>query len=681
MLPWNAARKIISLCIAVALLSACVEKMPARTGEPSLHGTATLAPTTPASPAVSPTSTSTVSAASSPAAKNTATPASPGAQAPTSPSGWTVYTNPDYVRGLAVEGLTLWAATLGGVVAWDLTSDTPTLFGTRDGLAEIQSNDIAYCPDPEDRIYVAHSSATLSVYDLVLKKWSRLLITFEDGSTMKGVQTLYCDVANHRLLVGSSEGIGILDMETGRWRKIGPEQGLKLDQIHSIDVSGQAIWVAAGDKGAYLIQGSTVFPFDTASGFPSGQVNDLSVAADASVWLGYTSSLVHYQNKKWSPYGVKSPSVIPFQTVDFVKIGPDKSVWVASADEGVCPFDQTAFFCDTIYPGISGTPITDLAVGANGIAYAATDGSGVLVLHPHYVSKLAFNQGHLLSDNVQDIAEDSSGRLWISSDRGINLVDPAHPETPWQYHTPQNGGLAYPQVSGMLPAANGMWLFYAQASQAFFMSDDTRLNLDASKGLTEPVVSAALYQRGAVWFATAHNILSWDGSVMHSYTPSENLNTGKINTLFYADDSMWLGADHGLFRYQRSQWKTVLPDITVDAIYKDKDGSLLLGTGQGLIRYDGNQSFLWVINLGDKVVSFPKVTAVTRDGKGRLWVGTAGQGVFNYNGTHWEEFNTTNGLPTDYVRKIYTDHLGAIWIAVVTDAGAGEGGAVVHFVP
>jgi ligand-binding sensor domain-containing protein len=577
-----------------------------------------------------------------------------------------------------VQDSTLWAATLGGVVAWNLNDHTPTLYGPRDGLADIQANSVAYCPKPVDRVYVAHASTILSVYDLSLKKWSRLPITFEDGSAFRGVQTLFCDVANRRLLAGSPEGIGVLNMDTGLWRKIGPERGLRVDGVRSIDVAGQAIWVAAGDEGAFLIQGNSVFPFDAASGFPSGRVNDLSVAADKSLWLGYSNGLVHYMNKKWIPYGAQSSAVIPFQSVDFVQVGPDRRVWIASAEEGACPFDMTEFFCSTVYPGIRGAPVTGLVVGSNGVAYLATDGAGVLALHTNYVTQLIFPGKHLASDNVRDIAGDASGRLWVATDRGIDLVDPARPDDPWQALAPQHGSQAIPQVNGLLPAEKGMWLFYDQAPQVSFVDGENWLNLDASRGLSSPVLAGALDQRGRPWFATEHSLQTWDGAVLRTYTPPETLNPGSIRALLAVGDTLWVGADRGLLEYENLQWKKSLPDIPVNAIFADQNRGLLLGTDQGLVRFDGSQGFLWIINLGDKVVPSPKITSIARDGAGRLWVGTAGEGAFIYDGMRWIQFSTATGLPTDDIRKIYTDPLGGVWIAAVTGEG---GGALVHVVP
>jgi hypothetical protein len=589
-----------------------------------------------------------------------------------------MYSNPDYVQGIALYGRQLWAATFGGVVAWDLDTGTPKLYTTRDGLVEIQGNDVVYCAGPEERILVAHSTGMLSAYDLALKKWSRIPITFDDGSTLKDVRTLFCDSANQRLMAGSADGLGILDLKTNRWKRIGAKEGLKTDTIRAIDVVGQSIWVAAEDKSAFMVVGNTIFPFNAASGFPTGSVYDLAVAPDQSIWLGYSTGLVHYHDKKWNAYGAQTPAGIPFRFVDHVEVGPDKRIWIASSEEGVCPFNPVTLFCSTVYPGIRGKPITDLVVGSDNVAYAGTNGGGVFILDRDVVRQLSFNQQQLMSDDVLDIAQSPDGMLWVATDRGVNFFNPAHPEEPWQSMTPQRNQIAFPRVTGLLPAANGMWFFYDQEAKASFYDGGGWMHLDSLKGLSGVVLDSLVDQRGYAWFATNHGINVWDGAVMRTNSPMDDLRGNVYHTLLERDGEIWAGTDRGLLHYQRYQWQLVIPDIAVNTIVSDAGGGLLLGTDQGLVRFDGDQSFFWIINLGDEVLVNYKVTSIAWDGKGQLWVGTDGHGLLRFNGKRWEQFNTASGLPTNSIRKMITDRMGAVWISAATGEG---GGALVRYVP
>lgn len=593
------------------------------------------------------------------------------------PSGWTTYTNPDFVTGVAVHGSRLWASSKGGIVVWDLIKKTSRLFTTRDGLVEIQGNDIVYCEAVEEQIFVAHEESALSAYRLSLGKWNRIPITFEDGSTMKGVRTLFCDAPNNRLLAGSATAIGILNLETGRWERFGESEGLRVENLQSLDVVGRAIWVAAEGQGAFLIMGESVFPFNGASGFPSGPVNDLAVAADQSIWLGYPTGLVHYRDRKWNPYGSQSPAGIPFRAVDKVEVGPDGRVWIAGKNEGACPFDPVRLKCSTIYPS-SNAVITDLTIADDGTAYVATEGAGVLGLNPEGVQSYSLNQGLLVSNDVLDISESQDGLLWVVTDRGINILDPENPQESWQVVRRGNSSTPVQQVGGVQPAEGGMWLFSDQDAQASFYSGQGWSDLDSSDGLPGPVRVSAIDWMGRLWFGTDNGLMLWSGGVLRPHNPPEE-QAGSIYQAMAADQTgMWVGTDRGLLRFERYQWQSVLAGLSVNTISDDQDGDLLLGTDIGLVRFKDQQTYLWIINLGEQVITNPAVTSIAWDGEDNLWVGTMDHGALYFNGSQWEQFDASNGMPSNTIRKVFRDRLGTIWFAAVTGQG---GGALVRFVP
>ncbi|MBE0698197.1 MAG: hypothetical protein IH586_14865 [Anaerolineaceae bacterium] len=632
----------------------------------------------------SPTATRVLSASLTPSVTATASEITPTLQAaPTlksrPPSGWSIYSNPDYVQGIAVYQNHLWAATLGGVVDWNLDTQSAVVYTPQDGLVEIQGNDVVICPMPDERVIVSHETGILSAYDLKLKKWSHIPITFNDGTTLKDVRSLRCDSKNNRLLVGSVEGLGILDLKTMRWQQIGEKEGLNVLTIKAIDVVGQSIWLAAGKQSAFMLLGKSIFPFNGASGFPSGSVNDLSVSPDSSIWFGYPTGLVHYKDKRWYSYGSQSPSGgIPFLSIDQVEVAQNKLVWIASTTEGICPFDPVTLFCSTIYPAPQNSPITDLVVGDNGIAYASTNGGGILVLKTDSTEKLFLNRQKLLSNDILDIAESQDGYLWIATDHGVNYFDPGRVLASWESILPDLKGLSFSRVSGVFPVPTGIWFTNDEEPQVNFRGESGWLNMNTSRGISGRVLDTAIDERGYVWFATDKGVDIWDGVTMRSYGPDTGLSGNVYNALFEKNGTMWVGTDQGLLRYERYQWSVALPGISINAIAQSEGNTLLLGSDQGLIVFDDGQSFQWLINLGGEVLKDTQITTLARDRRGDLWVGTANEGLFHFDGHTWVVFNTSWGMPTNNIRKIFVDHLGAVWVAATTGLG---GGALVRFMP
>jgi hypothetical protein len=131
-------------------------------------------------------------------------------------SGMYNYTNGNYVREIALYDGVLWAATSGGVVAWDLATGDAVKYTVLDGLPTNDVEAVAACPIPEMRIIFA------TEYGLVL--FDPAADTLEpmnkDNSGMQrnDPDTLDCDPETNTLLVGYDPfGLDVFDANRGEW--------------------------------------------------------------------------------------------------------------------------------------------------------------------------------------------------------------------------------------------------------------------------------------------------------------------------------------------------------------------------------------------------------------------------------------------------------------------------------
>jgi ligand-binding sensor domain-containing protein len=145
---------------------------------------------------------------------------------------------------------------------------------------------------------------------------------------------------------------------------------------------------------------------------------------------------------------------------------------------------------------------------------------------------------------------------------------------------------------------------------------------------------------------------------------------------------------------------------TITCLYQDNFNYLWIGTGNGLLKYDGNdfahyestdkQSSLQVTALcmtpdqvlwigtrkgaifqlkGDSLQPFapqegnPKVaiTGFATDKSGNLWFSTYGEGVYYYDGKRIHGLNSDDGLTDNYCYTLKVDAHNRIWVA--TDGG------------
>ena len=70
------------------------------------------------------------------------------------PSGNYPYTNRNVIRGLAEKDGVLYAATLGGLTAWDVTTNSVLDIVPMQGMGHISANAVVYCEIPERNNFV-----------------------------------------------------------------------------------------------------------------------------------------------------------------------------------------------------------------------------------------------------------------------------------------------------------------------------------------------------------------------------------------------------------------------------------------------------------------------------------------------------------------------------------------------
>ena len=115
--------------------------------------------------------------------------------------------------------------------------------------------------------------------------------------------------------------------------------------------------------------------------------------------------------------------------------------------------------------------------------------------------------------------------------------------------------------------------------------------------------------------------------------------------------------------YHRSSWTQLdgaPPDIW--ALAQDRGGTLWLGTGVGLYRFDGIQFEHFDPPQGQGFAS-SNITALHADARGRLWIGFYPGGISVLDEGRLRHYPPSPQLPTSLVMRIVEDRLGQIWVA------------------
>lgn len=263
------------------------------------------------------------------------------------------------------------------------------------------------------------------------------------------------------------------------------------------------------------------------------------------------------------------------------------------------------------------------------------------------------NANALPNDFVTDVAMDSSGNLWITTDGG-GLIRRHHDAVRFDVFRHEPGD----------PAS---------------LPDD-----NLRRVLADP--------RGWIWVGTMRHGLSRldpaSGQIVsyrHGDSKATSLSDDRIYSLSLDDDgNLWIGTSNGLNRLDPESGqikhyaiKSVAGNagVRVLAIKRDSRGMLWLGTAeQGLIRLDdtdGSSTAYRHDGENFRTLASDRVEVIFEDSANRLWVGT-NDGLHLMNAGR-RDFTRYRHDPTDpsslsdsYVTSIFEDYSGVLWFGTKT---------------
>ncbi|MBV9613209.1 MAG: hypothetical protein JO091_12095, partial [Acidobacteriaceae bacterium] len=178
------------------------------------------------------------------------------------------------------------------------------------------------------------------------------------------------------------------------------------------------------------------------------------------------------------------------------------------------------------------------------------------------------------------------------------------------------------------------------------------------------VLSITETPEGTVWLGTREaGLVSLNKERTSSIV--EGLPDRKINCLVpFGNQELWIGTDHGIVRWTGTKLSspgvsTLLKDIQVLTMVKDRESNVWVGTSKGLYRI--NSHGLLSQEERENASASP-VTALYEDREGNLWVGGA-RGIERFRDNAFLTYSSSNGLPSDSNGPLYADAEGRTWFA------------------
>ncbi|RXH54833.1 diguanylate cyclase/phosphodiesterase (GGDEF & EAL domains) with PAS/PAC sensor(s) [Granulicella sibirica] len=272
--------------------------------------------------------------------------------------------------------------------------------------------------------------------------------TREDGLLNSSVWAIRTDALG-QLWVGTSGGLTILDAQGKVMRSWTSHNGLAGDRVYSI-TPGPAgdFYVGTGPVGVSHFDGHgrLLRTYGEDSGITADQASSLLVDGEKRLWVMgnggcFRSRTALGAGRTLTFERVEIPGIPAPRSFRHVILDKAGDVWIASSG-GLLRFDGKSWKVFGSEEGLKALDLAAVAMGRNAIWVSYRDAFGMskLGLGPdagkvtHYTM-----QDGLSSNEVYAMAFDLSGRLWLNTDAGVDVLE----EGRWWRHYGSQKGLIW----------------------------------------------------------------------------------------------------------------------------------------------------------------------------------------------------------------------------------------------
>lgn len=396
-------------------------------------------------------------------------------------------------------------------------------------------------------------------------------------------------------------GLGWVQRSGEVIQTIGPEQGLPSEDIYTATLgSDGTLWLATDNglvHGRRLGDTIDVQRIGPEEGLPDEIVTALDWHAEGALWLGfYRGSYAAYDpgKQRWLEHGAELGA--PLKQV---LIG-ENQVWLLTergqlftVQEGQIRLQSTP------------QPLAYIHYHEQGLLWGIGE-AGSLWVAPTYLGHLPMPDS--LAGQVQALAHDPQGGIWLGLDQGI-----------LRYDLSQGTWRTWPSLKELNASAlvwgenGGLWIGTMGQGLWHFQPEGERLQrvLFAGTETRTPILSL-VQEQGDLWLGTFSGAFRWEqaGDNAPEEAQFEALSEPGIDYVYQVgrgpDEDIWLGTDGpGLCQWSGDRLQAH-PEWEVSAVLSfdhDPAGGIWLLTPDGLLGYAHGGAF-------DTLLSLPEPTAL-----------------------------------------------------------------------
>jgi signal transduction histidine kinase/ligand-binding sensor domain-containing protein len=487
-----------------------------------------------------------------------------------------------------------------------------------------------------------------------------------------------------------------------QWGSITLFNGLPSDTVRAIEQTPDGVMWFGTDNGLARFDGRRIQNFSLGSPEANRVLALMNTGANSELWVGTRAGAFVHSNHGFEP--VENTSGMAITAIvarrdDIWRPGTERDI-VLGTESGmvlVVRRDEngglvsTPLFAPPI-TSVNGIPVavTGLIQTDHGGILAGTSGRGVFFVN----DGSAENESTLpvRSPFVNAIVRDSNSTVWLGVDaaRGASGIFAASPDkTPVRVSAPTSKVLTL--------AANDHGTWAGTERFGLFNFVDSKLKkaytfANTSGGLRSDTIYALFTDReGVLWIGTNRGVSRFDSSGAFQETVSDIPNSNFIRSFYQMSDvRSYAGTNRGLFvKSEDRTWIEVpgLKNKVIYAITNRSGGQMIVGTPDGVFDIAGKKLFDGDVrgfasfdsryyaavygrgvvditgNTPQTVFADETVTSVCNLVGNRFWIGTAGRGLFSFDGKTVKSEAVPDVLKSGTIWNMFDTREGTLYIA------------------
>ena len=333
---------------------------------------------------------------------------------------------------------------------------------------------------------------------------------------------------------------------------------------------------------------------------------------------------------------------------------------------------------EALFPLVSSQKYKVMTSEKKQLIWVSTNGCGITLYDRRTATEQHIRQssGLISTDYIQDICLDAQDNLWVADEfHGVVYLSTSVHEVETHLLAPDSDELRANQVY-LLRWLNDTLLMAANTRGDVYEAD-SRLNLrQVWQGIDAHAVCTDL--EGRLWVGSRSQGLQSPDGLWHPHREGAvNSPSGQNVTalLCDADGHIWMGCEHAQLDYVEMAGDTLLfrhflpREASPKTLLQDRRGTIWVGCPSGLYYFRPTELLAneraYQQRLSAKDTRQSDVNCLYEDAKGRLWVGTSGNGVYysTDNGQSFKHISTSSGLISNEIQSIISDADGIVWIA------------------